>query len=353
MQDDMNDRSTYETPTIMPRTIPSQMRAIEISTPGGPEVLRPGQRRVPAPAAGEVLIEVAAAGVNRPDVLQRKGGYPPPPGASDIPGLEVSGTIIGLGAQVKDWNIGDAVCALVTGGGYAEYVAAPAVQCLPVPKGLTLEQAASLPETFFTVWVNVFQRGALKNDETLLVQGGSSGIGVTAIQMARAFGHQVFVTAGTAEKCAACEKLGATRAINYRSEDFVAVIKQLTGGRGVDVILDMVGGDYVARELAVLADDGRLSLIAFLGGTKTTLDMTDILRRRLTITGSTLRPRPIEVKAAIARALREKVWPLIEAGKIRPVIYRTFALEEAAAAHALMESSEHVGKIMLSVRKSD
>ncbi len=353
MQDDMNDRSTYETPTIMPRTIPSQMRAIEISTPGGPEVLRPGQRRVPAPAAGEVLIEVAAAGVNRPDVLQRKGGYPPPPGASDIPGLEVSGTIVGLGAQVKDWNIGDEVCALVTGGGYAEYVAAPAVQCLPVPKGLTLEQAASLPETFFTVWVNVFQRGALKNDETLLVQGGSSGIGVTAIQMARAFGHQVFVTAGTAEKCAACEKLGATRAINYRSEDFVAVIKQLTGGRGVDVILDMVGGDYVPRELAVLADDGRLSLIAFLGGTKTALDMTDILRRRLTITGSTLRPRPVEVKAAISRALREKVWPLIEAGKIRPVIYRTFGLEEAAAAHALMESSEHVGKIMLRVRKSD
>ncbi|MEO8007728.1 MAG: NAD(P)H-quinone oxidoreductase [Betaproteobacteria bacterium] len=329
------------------------MRAIEISTPGGPEVLRPGQRPVPAPAAGEVLIEVAAAGVNRPDVLQRKGGYPPPPGASDIPGLEVSGTIVRLGAQVKDWNVGDEVCALVTGGGYAEYVAAPAVQCLPVPKGLTLEQAASLPETFYTVWVNVFQRGALKNDETLLVQGGSSGIGVTAIQMARAFGHQVFVTAGTAEKCAACEKLGATRAINYRNEDFVTVIKQLTGGRGVDVILDMVGGDYVARELAVLADDGRLSLIAFLGGTKTTLDMTDILRRRLTITGSTLRPRPIEVKAAIARALREKVWPLIEAGKIRPVIYRTFGLEEAAAAHSLMESSEHVGKIMLRVRKSD
>ena len=353
MQDDPNDRSTYETPTIMPRTLPSQMRAIEISTPGGPEVLRPGQRPVPVPVAGEVLIEVAAAGVNRPDVLQRKGGYPPPPGASDIPGLEVSGTIIGLGAQVKDWNIGDEVCALVTGGGYAEYVAAPAVQCLPVPKGLTLEQAASLPETFFTVWVNVFQRGALKNDETLLVQGGSSGIGVTAIQMARAFGHQVFVTAGTAEKCAACEKLGATRAINYRSEDFVAVIKKLTGGRGVDVILDMVGGDYVPRELAVLADDGRLSLIAFLGGTKTALDMTDILRRRLTITGSTLRPRPVEVKAAISRALREKVWPLIEAGKIRPVIYRTFALEEAAAAHALMESSEHVGKIMLRVRKSD
>jgi NADPH2:quinone reductase len=342
------------------------MRAIEISTPGGPEVLRPGQRPVPSPAAGEVLIEVAAAGVNRPDVLQRKGGYPPPPGASDIPGLEVAGTIVAIGPkdhgksvpqdnnsksapQVNDWKIGDEVCALVTGGGYAEYVAAPAVQCLPVPRGITLKQAASLPETFFTVWVNVFQRGALKNDETLLVQGGSSGIGVTAIQMARAFGHRVFVTAGTAEKCAECEKLGATRAINYRNEDFVAVIKQLTGGRGVDVILDMVGGDYVPRELACLADDGRLSLIAFLGGTKTSLDMTDILRRRLTITGSTLRPRPVEVKATIARALREKVWPLIEAGKIRPVIYQTFALEEAAAAHALMESSEHIGKILLSV----
>lgn len=337
----------------MPRPIPSQMRAIEISIPGGPEVLRPGQRPVPSPAAGEVLIEVAAAGVNRPDVLQRKGGYPPPLGASDIPGLEVSGRIVALGPQVNDWNIGDEICALVTGGGYAEYVAAPAVQCLPVPRGLTLEQAASLPETFFTVWVNVFQRGALKNDETLLVQGGSSGIGVTAIQLARAFGHRVFVTAGTAEKCAECEKLGATRAINYRNEDFVAVIKQLTGGRGVDVILDMVGGDYVPRELASLADDGRLSLIAFLGGTKTSLDMTDILRRRLTITGSTLRARPVEFKATIARVLREKVWPLIEAGKIRPVIYRTFGLEEAAAAHALMESSEHVGKILLSVGKKN
>jgi len=337
----------------MSRPIPSQMRAIEISTPGAPEVLRPVLRPVPLPAAGEVLIEVAAAGVNRPDVLQRKGGYPPPPGASDIPGLEVAGTVARLGPQVSGCKVGDEVCALVTGGGYAEYVAAPAVQCLPVPRGLTLEQAASLPETFFTVWVNVFQRGALKNEETLLVQGGSSGIGVTAIQMARAFGHRVFVTAGTPEKCAECEKLGATRAINYRSEDFVAVIKQLTGGRGVDVILDMVGGDYVPRELASLADDGRLCLIAFLGGTRTTLEMTDILRRRLTITGSTLRPRPVEVKHAIAQALREKVWPLIEAGKIRPVIYRTFELEEAAAAHSLMESSEHVGKIMLNVRKKN
>jgi NADPH:quinone reductase len=335
----------------MSTALPSQMRAIEISTPGGPEVLRPCQRPVPVPAAGEVLIEVAAAGVNRPDVLQRKGGYAPPPGASDLPGLEVAGTVVKLGPQVSNLKIGDEVCALVTGGGYAEYVAAPSAQCLPVPRGLTLEQAASLPETFFTVWVNVFLRAGLKDDETLLVQGGSSGIGVTAIQMARALGHRVFVTAGTAKKCTECEKLGATRAINYRSEDFVAVVKQLTAGRGVDVILDMVGGDYVPRELASLADDGRLSLIAFLGGTKTSLDLSDILRRRLTITGSALRPRTVEFKATIAQALRQKVWPLVEAGKIRPVIYRTFALEEAAAAHALMESGEHVGKIMLSVRR--
>lgn len=334
----------------MSATLPQTMRAIEISRPGEPEVLRITQRALPAPADGEVLIEVAAAGVNRPDVLQRKGGYPPPPGASDIPGLEIAGIVIATGKDVTQWKNGDRVCALVSGGGYAEYVCAPAVQCLPVPRGLTLTEAAGLPETFFTVWVNVFDRAGLKGDETLLVQGGSSGIGVTAIQMARAFGHRVFATAGSAEKCAECVKLGAERAINYRTEDFAAVVKQATGGRGVDVILDMVGGDYVPRELSCLADDGRLSLIAFLGGTRTTLDMSDILRRRLTITGSTLRPRPVAVKAGIARALREKVWPLIEAGKIRPVIYRTFALEDAPAAHALMESSAHVGKIMLKVR---
>jgi NADPH2:quinone reductase len=299
-----------------------------------------------------VLIEIAAAGVNRPDVLQRKGGYPPPPGASDIPGLEIAGTIVAAGTGVSEWRPGDRVCALVTGGGYAEYVAAPAPQCLPIPRGLTLIEAAGLPETFFTVWVNVFQRAGLKGAETLLIQGGSSGIGVTAIQMARAFGHRVFVTAGSADKCAACEKLGASRAINYRTEDFVAVVKELTGGKGVDVILDMVGGDYVPRELACLAEDGRLSLIAFLGGSKATIDMTDILRRRLTITGSTLRARSVEVKGAIAQALKQKVWPLIEAGKIKPVIYRTFRLEEASAAHALMESSAHVGKIILEVRPS-
>ena len=334
----------------MPATLPTQMRAIEISAPGGSEVLRVTQRPVPTPAANEVLMEVAAAGVNRPDVLQRKGGYPPPPGASDIPGLEVAGTIVAAGAGANTWKTGDRVCALVTGGGYAEYVAAPAPQCLPIPRGLTLVEAAGLPETFFTVWVNVFERAGLKGSETLLIQGGSSGIGVTAIQMARAFGHRVFVTAGSAEKCTACEKLGASRAINYRTEDFVAVVKELTGGKGVDVILDMVGGDYVPRELACLADDGRLSLIAFLGGTKATIDMSDILRRRLTITGSTLRARSVEVKGAIAQALKQKVWPLIEAGKIRPVIYRTFRLEETSAAHALMESSAHVGKIILEVR---
>jgi NADPH2:quinone reductase len=326
------------------------MRAIEISAPGGPEVLRVTQRPVPVPAANEVLIEVAAAGVNRPDVLQRKGGYPPPPGASDIPGLEVAGTIIATGAGANKWKTGDRVCALVTGGGYAEYVTAPAPQCLPIPRGLTLVEAAGLPETFFTVWVNVFERAGLKGSETLLIQGGSSGIGVTAIQMARAFGHRVFVTAGSAEKCTACEKLGASRAINYRTEDFVAVVKELTGGKGVDVILDMVGGDYVPRELACLADDGRLSLIAFLGGTRATIDMTDILRRRLTITGSTLRARSVDVKGAIAQSLEQKVWPLIEAGRIKPVIYRTFRLEEASAAHALMESSAHVGKIILEVK---
>ena len=326
------------------------MRAIEITAPGGPEVLRVTRRPVPVPAVNEVLIEVVAAGINRPDVLQRKGGYPPPPGASDIPGLEVAGTIVAAGAEVNGWRPGDRVCALVTGGGYAEYVAAPAPQCLPIPRGLTLVEAAGLPETFFTVWVNVFERAGLKDSETLLIQGGSSGIGVTAIQMARAFGHRVFVTAGSADKCAACEKLGASRAINYRTEDFVAVVKALTGGKGVDVILDMVGGDYVPRELACLADDGRLSLIAFLGGTRATIDMTDILRRRLTVTGSTLRARSVEVKGAIAQVLKEQVWPLIDAGKIRPVIYRTFRLEEASAAHALMESSAHVGKIILEVR---
>jgi NADPH2:quinone reductase len=288
--------------------------------------------------------------VNRPDVLQRLGLYPLPPGVSDLPGLEVAGTIAALGEGVTEWKVGDAVCALTPGGGYAQFCLTPAGQCLPVPAGLTAVEAASLPETAFTVWINVFERGALAPGETLLVQGGSSGIGVTAIQMARAFGHRVFATAGSAEKCRACEALGAERGINYREEDFVAVVKEATGGRGVDVILDMVGGDYVPRELKCVAPDGRLSLIAFLGGSVATLDMSDILYRRLTITGSTLRPRTVEFKTAVARALRERVWPKIEAGAIRPVIHSVFPLAEAARAHTLMESSTHVGKIVLTTR---
>lgn len=335
----------------MTYTIPDTMRAIEIARAGGPEVLQPGVRPVPQPASGEVLIEVAAAGVNRPDVLQRKGVYPPPPGASDIPGLEVAGTVVALGSGVTRWKVGDRVCALVSGGGYAEYVCAPAPQCLPIPAGLPMLDAAGLPETFFTVWINVFERAKLAPEDTLLVQGGSSGIGVTAIQLAHVFGHKVYVTAGTDEKCRRCEELGADRAINYRSEDFSQVVNEMTGGRGVDVILDMVGGDYVPRELSCLADDGRLVLIAFLGGSRATLDMTDILRRRLTITGSTLRPRPVDVKAAVAKSLEERVWPLIEAGKIRPVIFQTFPLQDAAQAHALMETSTHVGKLLLEVSK--
>jgi NADPH2:quinone reductase len=326
------------------------MQVIEITKPGGPEVLRLARRPLPQPGPGEVLIEVAAAGVNRPDCFQRAGSYAPPPGASDLPGLEVAGTIVQLGAEVTQWRVGDLVCALTPGGGYAQYCVTPAGHCLPLPKGLGTVEAASLPETFFTVWINVFERAKLALGETLLVQGGGSGIGVTAIQMARAFGHRVFATAGSPEKCAECEKLGAERSINYHSEDFVEVVKTLTTGKGVDVILDMVGGDYVPRELKCLATDGRLSIIAFLGGSRTTLDMSDILYRRLTITGSTLRPRSVEYKTRIAAALRDKVWPLIEAGRIRPVIYRTFPLAEASKAHALMESGAHVGKIVLTVR---
>jgi NADPH2:quinone reductase len=329
--------------------LPADMQVIEISRPGGPEVLTVARRPLPSPVAGDVLIRVVAAGVNRPDCLQRAGAYAPPPGASDLPGLEVAGTIVALGEGVSSWRVGDRVCALTPGGGYAQYCLTPAGQCLLIPAGLDLLQAASLPETFFTVWINVFERARLGPGESLLVQGGSSGIGVTAIQMARAFGHRVFATAGSADKCAACERLGADKAINYRTEDFVEAVKQLTGGKGVDVILDMVGGDYVAREIKALANDGRLSLIAFLGGTRATLDMSDILFRRLTITGSTLRPRTVEYKTQVAQALRAKVWPLIETGAIRPVIYRVFPLEQAAQAHALMESGAHVGKIMLSV----
>ncbi|MBI2961755.1 MAG: NAD(P)H-quinone oxidoreductase [Betaproteobacteria bacterium] len=325
------------------------MHAVEITQPGKPEVLKLGTRPMPQPRPGEVLIKVEAAGVNRPDVLQRMGHYPPPPGASDIPGLEVAGTVVALGEGVTSWKVGDAVCALVSGGGYAEYCAAPAPQCLPIPEGLVPIQAAVLPETFFTVWTNVFDRARLAPGETLLVQGGASGIGVAAIQMASALGHRVFVTAGTPEKCRACELLGAERAINYKSEDFGAVAKELTGGRGVDVILDMVGGDYVDRELKCLADDGRIAIIAMLGGAKATVSLNEILRRRLSITGSALRPRPIEFKGAIAKALRERVWPLIASGKIRPMVFEAFPLDQAASAHALMESDKHIGKIALTV----
>ncbi len=325
------------------------MRAIEISQFGAPEVLQLCERPLPVLKAGEVMIKVHAAGVNRPDVLQRLGHYPVPPGASDLPGLEVAGEIVDGDLSKSPFKKGDIVCALVQGGGYAEYCAAPLQQCLPMPAGLTPLEAASLPETFFTVWSNVFDRAHLSGEDTLLVQGGSSGIGVTAIQMARALGHRVFATAGSDDKCRACEALGAERAINYNTEDFVAVVKDLTAGKGVDVILDMVAGDYVSREINCLADDGRIALIALLGGAKATIDLGQVLRRRLSISGSTLRPRPVAFKAAIALRLQEKVWPLIGAGAIRPVIFKTFPLEQAAQAHALMESSTHVGKIMLQV----
>lgn len=325
------------------------MQAIEIAQPGGPEVLRPASRPLPRAGAGEVLIRVFAAGVNRPDVLQRKGAYAPPPGASDLPGLEVAGVIEGGDLEGSGLRVGDPVCALVAGGGYAEHCVAPAPQVLPVPAGLTYTEAAGLPETFFTVWSNVFDRARLAPGETLLVQGGSSGIGVAAIQLAHALGNRVLATAGSDDKCRACAAIGAARAINYRSEDFVAVVKEETAGRGADVILDMVAGDYVPRELQCLADDGRLVIIALLGGAKATVDLNAVLRRRLVITGSTLRPRPVEFKGAIARRLRAVAWPLLEAGRIKPMLFRSFPLAEAAAAHALMESSQHVGKIVLEV----
>ncbi len=329
--------------------LPDKMRAIEIAKPGGPEVLTPTARPLPAPKAEEILVKVAAAGVNRPDVLQRMGLYPVPADASDLPGLEIAGEVVACGAGAKLWKPGDKICALTHGGGYAEYCAVPEVQALPVPKGLSMAEAASLPETFFTVWSNAYDRGRLAPGETLLVQGGSSGIGVAAIQMAAALGNRVLATAGSDDKCAACVKLGAERAINYRTQDFLAEVKAATGGRGVDVILDMVGGDYVPKELKCLADEGRLVFIAFLRGPKTELDINELMRRRLTLTGSTLRPRPVAFKGAIAANLRSRVWPLIEAGRIRPVIYKTFALAEAGEAHRLMESSQHIGKLVLTV----
>ena len=325
------------------------MRAIEITQPGPPDVLQTCERPMPVPGAGHVLIKVHAAGVNRPDLLQRSGNYPVPQGASDLPGLEVAGEIVGGDLAGSAFALGDMVCALVAGGGYAQYCSAALALCLPVPKGMSMLEAASLPETFFTVWSNVFDRGALADGETLLVQGGSSGIGVTAIQLAKARGHTVFATAGSDEKCRACEALGADRAINYNTEDFVEIIKAATGGTGVDVILDMVGGDYVPREISCLADDGRLVFIGLLGGGKAHVPLGQILIRRLTLTGSTLRPRPLAFKAKIAANLRAQVWPLLDAGTIKPVIYKTFSLDEAALAHALMESSVHVGKIVLQV----
>ena len=325
------------------------MRAIEIIHPGGPEVLKLCERPLPVLKSGEVLIKVHAAGVNRPDVLQRTGNYPVPPGASDIPGLEVAGEIVDGDFAGSAFKKGDMVCALVQGGGYAEYCAAPVAQCLPIPKGLSALEAASLPETFFTVYSNLFERAKLSGDETLLVQGGTSGIGVTAIQMAHAFGHKVWATAGSDDKCRACEALGAERGINYKTEDFVEVVKAATNGKGVDVIIDMVAGEYVGREISCLADDGRLVIIALLGGASGKIDFGQILRRRLTITGSTLRPRPVAFKQMIADKLHQKVWPLIETGKIKPVIFKTFSLEQADQAHALMETSTHVGKIMLTI----
>jgi NADPH2:quinone reductase len=323
------------------------MRAVEITQPGGPDVLKPVDRPRPAPKENEILVKVAAAGVNRPDVLQRMGNYPVPPGASDIPGLEVAGDVVE--GSKKQFKPGEKVCALVAGGGYAEYCVVPEAQALPIPKGLTPVQAASLPETFFTVWSNVYDRGKLAPGETLLVQGGTSGIGVTAIQMAAALGNRVFATAGTDEKCAACVRLGAERAINYRTQDFEKEVLAATGGKGVNVILDMVGGDYVPRELKCLAEDGRLVFIAYLRGPKAEMNIDTVMRRRLAITGSTLRPRPVEFKGAIARSLREKIWPLIESGRIKPEIYKTFPLEQAAEAHRLMESSQHIGKIVLTL----
>jgi NADPH2:quinone reductase len=330
-------------------TVPTHMTVITIRAPGGPEVLVPEQRQVPRPDAGEVLVKVAAAGVNRPDVMQRQGLYPPPKGASDIPGLEIAGEVAALGAGVTRWKLGDKVMALVSGGGYAEYCLAHESHCLPVPASLSMIEAAAIPETFFTVWHNAFERGRLKAGETLLVHGGSSGIGTTAIQLAREFGARVIATAGSPEKCEACRKLGADPAINYKAEDFVAVTKTATGGKGADVILDMVGGDYIERNYEAAAVEGRVVQIAFQGSPKATVDFRRIMLKRLSHTGSTLRARSVPDKAAIARAVEERVLPLVAAGRVRPVIDSTFPLAQAAIAHARMETSAHIGKIVLVV----
>ena len=325
----------------------TSMTAIGIRAPGPPEVLQPIERPIPDIGPDEVLIRVLAAGVNRPDVMQRKGLYPPPPGASDIPGLEVAGEVVKVGANVRDPAPGARVCALVTGGGYAQFVAAPAVQCLPVPDNVTVEEAAAIPETFFTVFLNVFQRVGLRSGETLLIHGGSSGIGTTAIMLAKAFDARVIVTAGTAEKCAACVALGADQAINYKAEDFVAATQAATQGRGADVILDMVGGEYLPRNIAAAALEGRIAIIAHLGGSRAELDIRAVMIKRLTLSGSTLRAQPVANKGRIAAALRSQVWPLFASKRLRPLIHARFPLAEAARAHALMESGEHVGKIIL------
>lgn len=329
--------------------VPATMTCIEITAPGAPEVLKPATRPTPQPGPGEILIKVAAAGVNRPDVLQRYGKYPPPPGASDLPGLEVAGRVAALGAGVTGFTVGDKVCALISGGGYAEYCLAPAPQCLPVPGRLSMVEAAAVPETFFTVWTNVFERGRLKAGETFLVHGGASGIGTTAIQLAKAFGARVLATAGTPEKCAACQALGAERAINYKTEDFVAVAKDLTGGKGVDLTLDMVGGDYVSKNIEMARVEGRIVQIAFLRSPKTEVNLAPLMMKRLTLTGSTLRARSVEEKGAVAAAVRQNVWPLLESGQVKPVIHATFPLADAAGAHRLMEADTHIGKIVLTV----
>ena len=329
--------------------LPETMTAIDITEPGGPEVLKPVSRPVPKPGQGEILIKVVGAGINRPDVFQRKGAYPPPPGAPDIPGLEVSGTVAAVGDGVTSWEEGDPVCALVAGGGYAEYCLAPVEQALPIPKGMEIADAAALPETFFTVWTNVFDRAALQAGETLLVHGGSSGIGTTAIQLAKNLGATVYATAGSAEKCALCEDLGAAKAINYREEDFEAVLKAETNKKGIDVILDMVAGDYIAKNIRLLAPEGRLVFIAFLKGSKAEVDFNRVMRHRLRIMGSTLRPQSVEAKGRIADHLRKTAWPLLDTGTIRPIIDSRFPLSKAADAHALMESSAHMGKILLTV----
>lgn len=325
------------------------MKAVEISQPGGPEVLVLVDRPMPEPKVGEVLIKVSAAGINRPDVFQRKGNYPPPPGASDLPGLEVVGEIVGGDAAAAGLAIGDRVCALLAGGGYAEYCTAPAEQCLPVPKGLSDVEAAGLPETYYTVWSNVFDRGRLSGGESLLVHGGASGIGTTAVQLATAMGHKVYATVGSDERARAVEGLGAVLGINYRTQDYVEEVKQATGGKGVDVVLDMVAGEYINRNINCLADDGRIVIIALLGGAKAQIDCNHVLRRRLTITGSTLRPRPVAFKAEITKALKQHVWPLLEAGKIRPIVHATFPLAKASDAHAMMDAGEQIGKIILTM----